>query len=201
MNEEIFITRVTEAAALPALARHARFARLHDEILDEYLTALRAITPERAGQRGQVGDERRSILQVVGHIMEWDRFMILSAGDILAGVQHPRMVTAIDGYVDWDGSTPSFESIDAFNQYQAKKHETWTWEQMQAAAMEAATTLHILFAHPSLINAERLERTKVHRKKLMGKALVPNIGMGWVVWMTCLEHAGVEHTLDLGMPH
>jgi hypothetical protein len=200
MNEQVFHERIFEAAAQPALERHARFTQLHDEILKDYQSALGAITSETALRQIQTDGEPRTVLQVVGHIMEWDRFSILSAADMLIGLEHPRLVTNIDGYIEQDGRTVTFDTIEAFNEYQAKKHASWTWPAMQMAAVEAATTLHTLFTNPTLLNVDKLERTKPHHKELLNGQMIPDITMGWTLWILVLEHAGVEHAKELGMP-
>lgn len=199
MNVEAFCRRVTDAAAQPPLVRHGRLARVHEEIKAEYLAALRSISPDRAAQQVAIGSEKRTVAQVVGHIAEWERFLLLAAGDILAGLGHPRMVTSLEGYVEPDGGKPAFATIDAFNDYQANKYASWRWEEIRRLALDTATALYTLFTHPALLNAERLEGTKPFRKRLPDGTVIHDIAMGWNVWITCLEHEGVEHALDLGM--
>jgi len=201
VNAEIFFQQIIENAALPPPERHARFSELHHQITTDYLAALHALDAQRAAQPVQSGAEVRSVAQVVGHIMEWERFMILSAGDMLAGLRQPRMVTNIEGYVEPEGQTPRFENIEAFNTYQANKHSAWAWEKIQSSAIDTASTLHTLFTQPGLLTAERLENTQPFRKRLPNGAVIQNIAMGWNLWVTCLEHEGVEHARDLGMSH
>jgi hypothetical protein len=200
MNEQVFHERIFEAATQPALERHARFTQLHNEILKDYQSALGAITPEVAMRPVEADGETRMVLQVVGHIMEWDRFSILGAVDMLIGVEHPRLVTDIEGYIEQDGRSVKVDTIEAFNAYQAKKHASWTWPAMQMAAVEAATTLHTLFTNPTLLNVDKLERTKPYHKKLLNGQMISDIAMGWTLWILVLEHAGVEHAKELGMP-
>jgi hypothetical protein len=50
-----------------------------------------------------------TIAQVVGHIAEWERFTILAAGEIMAGVQWPRIMT-LSGYVEPDGRGQDFSA-------------------------------------------------------------------------------------------
>ncbi|MGH2522673.1 MAG: hypothetical protein ACRDH2_09250, partial [Anaerolineales bacterium] len=128
-----------------------------------------------------------------------DRFMTLSAGDILAGLEHPRMITSVEGYVEPDGQALHFDSIDAFNTYQADKHAAWDWARIQAMAIDAATTLHVLFTHPQLLSAGRLEKTRRYRKRLTNGVVLNDIAMGWNLWLTVLDHAAVEHAAELGM--
>lgn len=198
MPPAVFYARLTELNTLPPVERHAGYAQLHTAIYTAYTTALRAITAEQAVQLVQVGDERRTRLQVVGHIMEWERFMVMGAGDMLAGLQTPRLTASINGYVEPDGATPTFERIDDFNQYQARKHETWTWDAMQAAALDTATVLHTLFTHPHLITPARLEQTNPARRRFPGDVIIET-KRGWSLWITLLDHEGVEHVVDLGI--
>jgi len=201
MKAEIFYQQIVEYAARPPNERHALIAQLHTEVMAEYLTAIRAITPEKAVRLVAIGSETRTLAQVVGHIAEWERFIILAAGDILAGIQHPRMVTSLEGYIEPNSDMPTFANIDAFNEYQAAKYASWSWAQTQELAIDTATTLHILFTHPRLLSPERLERTKRFRKRLQNGIMINDIAMGWNLWITTLEHEGVEHTLDLEMSH
>jgi hypothetical protein len=64
----------------------------------------------------------RTIVQIVGDIAAWDRFVIMAGRDILAGIQHPRMITDLSGYREPDGSSREFTTIDEFNASQAKKY-------------------------------------------------------------------------------
>jgi hypothetical protein len=199
MKADEFYQRIKEHLHQPPLERHAALAQLHTEIVTGYLLAIRGITHEDAERPVQMGTERRNLAQVVGHISEWERFAILGAGDILAGLRHPRMVTNLDGYVEPDGNLVSFATIDEFNAYQAAKHAGCTWPQIQEMALETAATLHVLFTHPHLLSAERLEYTHPFRKRLKDGSKIENIGLGWVLWTIILEHEAVEHAAELGM--
>jgi hypothetical protein len=176
-------------------------SQLHTHIYGEYSTAIRALNVQHAAQQVQVGDDVRTVLQVVGHIHEWERFAILGACDMLAGLDHPRMVTDIAGYVEPDGQERQFESIDAFNAYQAEKHLAWPWERMQAAALQSAAALHALFTDHRLVNVQRLEQTQPYRKRLQDGTRISDIKMGWNLWITVIEHEGVEHARELGLAH
>ena len=199
MKADEFYQRLNECLQHPPLERHDGLAQLHTEVVTEYLVAIRGIDDQQANRPVVNGEETRTVAQVVGHITEWERFAILGAGDILAGLEHPRMVTSLDGYVEPDGRPILFGSIDEFNTYQANRHNNWTWPQVQAMALETAASLHILFTHPHLISAERRERTKPFRKRLHNGTRVENITMGWNLWLTILEHEAVEHAADLKM--
>ena len=195
-----FYERVIGAAAQPPAERHARLAKLHSEVLAEYLAAVQALPEEQAAQPAG-GADGRSLVQVVGHIAEWERFAILSAGDILAGLAHPRMITSVDGYLDAAGQAQAFAGIDDFNEYQAAQYAGRPWAETQALALDTAFTLHALFTQPHLLTAERLERTRPFRKRLQNGLVVRDVAMGWNLWITVLEHAAVEHAADLSMKH
>ena len=197
MNAEHFYERVTAACALPPDERHSHLAALHAQVLAAYLAAVQAVTPERAAEPVADG---RTVQQVVGHIAEWERFAILSAGDILAGQAHPRMVTSVDGFVRPDGQRLAVDGIDAFNAYAAAQHTGRPWAETQALALEMAHTLNALFTQPHLLSAERLEKTRPFRKHLHNGSVIRNIAMGWQLWLTMLEHEAVEHAADLHLP-
>jgi len=197
VNAQRFYERVTAACGLPPDERHARLAALHSEVLAAYLAAVHDITTQRAAERVTDG---RTLQQVVGHIAEWERFSILSAGDILAGLLHPRMITSVDGFLDADGSSPAFANIDALNEHAAVRHAARPWAETQALALDTALTLNALFSEPDLLSAGRLEKTLPFRKRLQNGAVIRDIAMGWNLWITMLEHEAVEHAADLHLP-
>ena len=174
-----------------------RLAALHAETLAAYLAAVRDISAQRAAEPAADG---RTLQQVVGHIAEWERFGILAAGDILAGLLHPRMITSLDGFLEPDGNAPAFASIDAFNAYAAARHAARPWAETQALALDTALTLSALFSEPDLLSAGRLEKTLPFRKRLQNGAVIRDIAMGWNLWITMLEHEAVEHAADLHLP-
>lgn len=197
MEAAAFFAEVTAIMQEPPEARHAAFAKLHTAALDAYLAALRRISPEQAKRQREAGSTR-NLIQVVGHIAAWDRFGILAASDILAGLAHPRTVTTVAGYVETDGQLHDFASVDEFNAYQAARHADWEWEPMADWAAEMATTLHALFTQPHLITAARLEQTLPHRKPLHNHGpVIEHTTMGWTLWLLILEHLAVEHAADL----
>lgn len=196
MKTETFYQRIMEDTTRSPKERHQYFSALHAEVVTDYLAAVRKITPDKAS-RMVAGGDRRTIAQVVGHIAAWEQFVILACGDILAGIQHPRMVTNVDGYITTSGQTMNFAGIDAFNAYHADLHAEWPWEQVQRLAIDSATTLHTLFSHPGLLSADRLEQTKPFRKYLQNGFVIDSIAMGWHVWIVTLEHEAVEHAMDL----
>jgi NAD(P)-dependent dehydrogenase (short-subunit alcohol dehydrogenase family) len=199
VKAEQFSAQMVEIMALPPAERHERMAALHTSIVTVYRAAVEALTEEQATRIVSSGAETRTVAQVVGHIAEWERFAILGAGDMLAGLTHPRMVTSIAGYYEPDGQAPAFDTIDAFNAYQAAKHAAWPWTRIQALALDTATTVHALFTEPRLLSAARLEATEPFRKRLEDGTRIRNITMGWNLWMTVLEHEAVEHAEALGM--
>jgi hypothetical protein len=197
MNVEWFYQQVIEGATLPPEARHEQFCRLHTTVLDRYLDALDTIDTEQAAQPVNQGADKRTLAQIVGHIAEWDRFAILAASDILAGLTHPRMITSIEGYVEPDGTTMSFNSIDDFNAWQAHKQANWSWEQVHRLGCDTAQILHALFSDEWLLNAARLEATLPARKRLRNGVTLENLTMGWTLWLLQLEHMGAEHAAEL----
>jgi hypothetical protein len=197
MRAEDFYSRVINAAARPPDERHLQLAAIHTHVYEQYLTAVKNMRGEIAQQTLPIDGDERTFAQLIGHIAEWDRFAVLAAGDILAGIQHPRMVTDLTGYIEPNGQQPVFASIDEFNAYQARKHALWKSEDIQSLAVEMATALHTLFTHPSLLNANKLERTKAWQKRLRNGHVIENITMGWTLWLIVIEHIGVEHAVEL----
>ena len=120
MKAEDFYRRIIEIAAQPPHEWHALLASLHADVVARYLDALRAISPQGAAR---TSPDSRAVAQVVGRIAEWERFTILATGEMIAGVEWPRLM-ALSGYVEPDGRTRDFTSVDAFNAYQAARHAT-----------------------------------------------------------------------------
>lgn len=199
MTPNDFYARILDYMALPPGQRHERMALLHTRATDEYIAVLRRITPEQAAEPVTVEGDPRTLAQVVGHLTEWERFGILAAGDVLAGVKRPRTVTSVEGFVETDGSVLNFESVDAFNQYQAQKYAAHAWPPLQAMAIQTARTLHTLFTHPQLLTATRLEQTEPHQMRLATGETIDDVPMGWTLWLINIEHAAVDHAVELGM--
>jgi hypothetical protein len=193
MDTTAFYDRVMAAMAQSPEERQAQLAQLHSEALRAYQSALHDLTADEVQHPLPNHSDRRTIAQIVGHIAAWDRFAVLAAGDILAGIQHPRMITDLSGYREVDGTVPSFANIDDFNAYHADKYQTWPWEQLRPFAEDMATTLYALFTHPQLLSATRLEQTAPFQKRLQNGTVIHNITMGWNLWLTMIEHLAVEH--------
>jgi hypothetical protein len=197
MNVDGFFEQVIASMAQPPDERHALLCDLHTVVLDRYLDIINSITPEQARQPVNQGNDQRTLAQVVGHIAEWDRYAIFAAGDILAGLKHPRAITSIEGYVEPDGTVLSFASVDDFNAYQARKQASWAWEAIRDLACDSAQILHTLFTDEWLLNAQRLEATLPWRKPLANGVTIENITMGWTLWLLQLQHMGAEHAAEL----
>lgn len=192
-----FVEELVAAMALPPVARHDRLAALHAGLNVRYRRALRQITPEAAARPLSDGSDPRPVAQIIGHIAAWERFGVLAAGDMLAGIERPRMMTGFDDYRETDGTTHSFATIDAFNAYNAKRFADWSWERLRAFAEDTTNTIHALFTHRLLLNAGRLQQTAPFRMRLQGGPVLDDITLGWGLWLIMLEHPAVEHTAVL----
>jgi len=78
VKAEGFYRRSVEIAAQPPHERHRLLAGPHTDVATRYLDAVRAISPQDAAR---VSSDGRTVAQVVGHIAEWGRFTILTAGE------------------------------------------------------------------------------------------------------------------------
>lgn len=189
---DVFYPRLYDAMNRAAGERRACLVDLHAAVHNDYCAALLAIDDRRAAQPASDG---RTLAQVVGHIMEWDRYIILGAGELLAGLRWPQMMQ-YTGFLDVDGSTHSFSGIDDFNARQAEKHATLPWAQIRAQALDAADALYALFADPGVMSPARLARGNPCPWRLPGQPRL-EMPVGWVLWGITLEHAGAEHAVDL----
>ena len=193
MKTEAFCQQIVEIAVQPPHQRHVLLAQLHTEVVTHYLHTIRALTREDAMR---IGSDGRTIAQLVGHIAEWERFMILAAGEMISGLEWPRIMT-LSGYVELDGRERGFASEDAFNAYQAAKHATWSWAQIQDLAIDTATAVHALFTHPAVLSPDRLEKTSAYEWRLPDGVRL-TVPAGWYLWMVYIEHEAVDHAADLG---
>jgi hypothetical protein len=193
MHAATFYDRVHTAMQAPLAERHQQLLQLHTQAVQSYLTALQQVTDQHAKHSLPNTSDRRSIAEIISHIAAWDRFAVLAAGDILAGIQYPRMVADLAGYREEDGTFPVFNSIDDFNAYAADKYRAWPWDRLRTFAADTAQTLYALFAHPQLLTAARLDATASVWKRLQNGIRIEPITMGWSLWLTMLEHLAVEH--------
>jgi len=194
MKAEVFYQKIVAIAAQSPAERRLSLVGLHMDVVTSYLNAVRAMTAQDAAR---ISSDSRTLGQVIGHIAEWERFTILAVGEIITGVRWPQIMN-LSGYVEPDGQVREFANVDAFNDYQATKHAAWSWARIQNLAIQAALTLQVLFARPSLVSWERLEKTQAYRWCLPNEMDV-TVSCGWYLWMVTLEHEAVEHAVDLGI--
>jgi hypothetical protein len=193
MESNIFYTRIMSAFEEPPVERHSQLAQLHGEALGAYQTKLHRLSPQDVLLSPPASTGSWTIAQIIAHIVAWDRFAVLAAGDILAGIEHPRIITDLSGYREPDGTSPTLVNLEDFNAYQASKYNSWTWERLQSEADDTASTLYTLFTHPQLLSATRLEQTTPFHKRLQNGTVIEHIPMGWNLWITMIEHIAVEH--------
>lgn len=192
LERDAFYRQLVSIARRPPPDRHILLSALHAEVLAHYLAVVRTIT-EQASTR--IGSDGRTIGQMVAHIAEWERWTLVAVGEIVAGVEWPQIMN-LSGYVESNGQTKDFASVDAFNAYQATKYAKQPWAQIQNLACDVATSLHLKFTQPKLVTPRRLEDTKVYEWHQPGGTDLA-MPTGWYLWMVSLEHEGVEHVADL----
>lgn len=193
MNVDTFYQRLVKIAAQPPYPRYEVLAEFHTGVVMRYLNTIQIISERRARRTGSDG---RTVAQVIGHIAEWERFIILAAGEIVAGVKRPRIME-LSHYLDLDGRVMDFSSVDNFNAYQMAKHAKWPWLQIQDMAIHTATALHTMFTQPTILSPETLEKTHAYDWRLPN-GIKLTLPIGWYLWMITLEHEAVSHALDLG---
>ena len=132
MKADAFYDRVRTAMEAPPIERHQQLLQLHTEALQTYQKALQQLTDDLVPQLLPNSSDQRTIAEIIGHIAAWDRFALLAAGDILAGIRYPRMVADLAGYREADGTFPVFASIDDFNAYHVDKYRTWSWQTLSS---------------------------------------------------------------------
>jgi hypothetical protein len=192
MKPEIFYPQVARIFAQAPEDRYRNMASLHKELGAWFVERVRAISAEDAARRCPEG---RTLAQVVGHIMEWDRYFIISAGEILAGVEWPGIM-AKERYVEIDGTAGGYSTFEEFNARQAAKHASWPWDRIRDMAIDAALLLQTLFTAPGLLTARRLEATRPFAWRVPdGPRLT--VAVGWFQWMVTLEHEAVDHETEL----
>jgi hypothetical protein len=193
MRADEFYQEIIKICAQPPYNRYGRLAEIHTEIVMRYLSTLRTMTRKQAMQSGADG---RTVAQVVGHIAEWERYVIFAAAEIVNGMNWPRIMT-FTGFLDADGQELTFADTDAFNAYHAAKHATWPWEQIQELAIHTATALHTIFTQPAILSPDSLQRTHDYKWRLP-TGITLTVPVGWYLWMVSIEHEAVEHAEDLG---
>lgn len=192
-NRAAFYQLLGEIAALPPNERHERMVALHAEVTEGYCSAVARLSEQDAAR---VGPDGRTVAQVIGHILEWDRFTLLGVGELLAGVEFPRIVNNV-GWLDRAGQEYTFESVDEFNAFQAQQALTMEWTDIRDGTIRAARRLQAVFAHPNLVNAELLDRTRPFTFTL-GEDLTLTLPVGWYMWMLVVEHQAIEHVDEVG---
>ena len=199
MKPDTFYPRIAEIVTLIPVARHMQLVALHTDTLGNYLDAVRHLTADDAQRLVDDPGDPRTVGQIVGHIAEWDRVSMFGAMDMLLGMKNPRGVVDITGYEEPDGTRMDFESVDAFNAYQAEKHANWAWEDIQVLALDTAYILYELFTQPNLLNEQRLENTPRKPLTLENGSSIPDVALGWQLWILVIEHMAVDHVAALGI--
>jgi hypothetical protein len=192
MEQLLFITEIRQIFQLPPEQRLSSMNTFHHQLCESYCQAVSGITAERAAETSSDG---RQIKQVIGHIMQWDRFTLICFGQLLSGVKS-RKILWKNGYVNHAGEPYNFGSIDAFNAFQAEHQTLIAWQEIQADAIGIAKTLFSLLSSPAIITPQLLEETETISPELYdGKRIA--IPCGWFLWYVILDHQAVEHTQDL----
>jgi hypothetical protein len=192
MDEHTYITELRRIFQLAPEERKAEMIAFHRRVCDAYCIAVKSITPERAET---VSSDGRLVKQVVGHIMEWDRFTLICLGKLLSGVKSRKLLWK-NGYVDQAGEPYNFGSLDAFNAFQAEHQANIPWSEIQMNAITIATTLYTLLSTPTFIPPALLEDTETISPELYDGQRIP-IPSGWFLWHVILDHEAVEHARDL----
>ncbi len=194
MKPDAFYAKVLAISYQPAEKRVKGMNHLHLECMELFLDAIRTIDEERAAMPSRDG---RTIAQVVGHIMEWERYTAQAVGEIIAGVRDPQIMHS-KGFIEPDGRVMNFKGTDDFNQYQAQKHLTMPWKTIQVSAIRMAMALQGIFSQPVILPYELLESTMPYQWKLAGGSLI-SLPVAWYLWIVTLEHEVVDHAVDLGI--
>jgi hypothetical protein len=193
MQADFFYQKIVKIAARSPYDRYALLAEFHTELVTRYLGLIR---PMKAQDADRPCPDGRTVGQVVGHIAEWERFTILAAGEMVAGIEWPQIMD-LAGYRETDGQTLNFASVDEFNAYIIAKQAHWSWDAIRDLALHTAIALHTLFTQPALLSPDTLEQTRKYTWHLPN-GLKLTIPVGWYLWMISIEHEIVEHAADLG---
>ena len=108
MIAEAFEHHMQILARLLPDERYRRMSAFHQVVCTRYRYAVGAMTASEAAQTSSDGRIRAL---VVGHIMEWERFFLQSAAELLTGVKKPRMF-GMTGYMEPDGQVLDFKTVD-----------------------------------------------------------------------------------------
>ena len=192
MDEGSFITEIRRIFQLAPEERKVEMTAFHRKVCDDYCKAVKGITPERAET---ISSDGRLVKQVVGHIMEWDRFTLICLGKLLSGVKTRKLLWK-NGYVDASGEPYNFGSLDAFNAFQAERQASMSWSEIQMNAVSVASNLLTLLSTPFLITPALLEDTITISPELYDGQRLP-IPSGWFLWYVILDHEAVEHARDI----
>ncbi len=191
MDERSFIKEIRRMFSLAPQQRLQAMTSFHSKVCETYCQAISGIDEARAESKSSDG---RMIKQVVGHIMEWERFTLICYGQLLSGVKN-RKILWKTGYTDNNGEPYNFGSIEAFNSLHAERQATEPWAKLQADAVRLAKTLQTLLSS-TLITPQLLEDTEVISPELYDGQRLP-IPSGWFLWYVILDHEAVEHATDL----
>ena len=191
MDERSFINEIRRIFALAPQQRLQAMISFHLKVCETYCRAVSAIDDTLAGSKSSDG---RLIKQVVGHIMEWERFTLMCYSQLLSGVK-TRKILWKNGYTDSSGEPYNFCSIEAFNIFQVERQVELPWIQVQVEAIRLAKTLQTLLSS-ALITPQLLEDTEAISPELYDGRRLP-IPSGWFLWYVILDHEAVEHARDL----
>ncbi len=194
MEMEQYYQKLARLITQPPGARYHSLADFHREISSRYCAAVARMG---AAEAAALSSDGRTRALVVGHILEWDRYLILSCGELLSGMSQGQL-GRLTGFVNEDGHLMNFDDIDQFNAHQAQKQADWPWEQIQSAALDASRVLVTLFTTPGLMDLKRLEGARPSVWRLPGDIAV-SASSAWKLWGIVLEHESVEHAHDLGI--
>ncbi|MBA4421269.1 MAG: hypothetical protein C0391_08985 [Anaerolinea sp.] len=194
MKPDQFYPRIFALSNMPANIRVKGMNRLHLECLNSYLAAIEAIDDTRADE---VCPDGRTLAQIVAHISEWERYIIQSMGDVISGVRKPFFLT-LKGYRDMAGERHDFNSIDDFNEFQAKRYLHTPWSVVKPLAIHTATALQGILSQPILLPFDLMEKTAPYDWHIPGGSIV-SMPIAWYLWIVVLEHEVVDHARELGL--
>jgi len=192
VDERSFITEIRKIFALAPTERFEAMGAFHRVIHADYTRALQGITPEQAVI---VSTDGRLVSQVVGHIMEWERYTLICLAQLLSGVRSRKMLWK-NGYVDKAGEPFNFGSLEGFNAFQAERQLGISWIEIQSDAIRLSATLLNLLSTPSIFSPALLDNTESISPELYDGQRLP-IPCGWFLWYVILDHEAVEHARDL----